>query len=513
VAGAVMFAGWIIAVVLSALDHQLSAGNITTGAGFLVFTGVGVLVAFHQPRNPVGWLLIFFTFFFMLGIDAQLYAVYCYLLGHRLPFAPAAVVLKQSANFAFFLLPLAIFLFPDGRLAWPRWRWVLVAYAAVAGFFTATAFAPAIAAVAGHDIRIDTSADLTDTSRLRGWLIHPPGWLTVTGGLLVAAIWLSFVGRQFLSWRRSDGERRQQLKWLACGAAVTLGIGVGVSSVVPGALSWVLGAALFALPVSIGVGILKYRLYDIDRIISRTLAYAIVTGLLIGVYTALVLLTTHLLAFSSSAAVAASTLVAVALFNPVRRRVQRVVARHFNRARYDADRTVAAFAARLKDAVDLDSVRNDLAGVVQQALEPAHVSVWVGGADLASADQGRGHLSGPNGSWCAPRAAAAVAAVAAAAAAATAARPNATRGCPEANPASAAPPAAPPFMIELTQDCVSVPVPGGAARAAAPNSEARVGPRHRPASGAATASSGGYSPAAVSNASPPAAPASSRGSR
>jgi MFS family permease len=377
VAGVVMLAQWIIAVVLAGLDHQLSAGSITTSTGFAVFAGVGVVVAFHQPHNPVGWLLIFFTFFFILGIDAQEYAVYCYLYGHRLPFASAAVVLKQSANFAFFLLPLAIFLFPDGRLTSPRWWWVLSAYAVVSGFFTASAFAPAIAAVADHDIHIDTSADLLNTGRLTGWLIHPPGWLTVAGALLIGVIWLSFVIHQFLSWRRSGGERRQQLKWLACGAAVTLGIGVGASSVAPGALSWILGIALFALPVSIGVGILRYRLYDIDRIISRTLAYAIVTGLLIGVYTGLVLLATHLLTFSSSAAVAASTLVAAALFNPVRRRVQRAVDRRFNRARYDADQTVTAFAARLKDAVDLDTVRTDLAGVVQRTLEPAHVSVWV----------------------------------------------------------------------------------------------------------------------------------------
>jgi hypothetical protein len=389
VAGVVLLAQGIIGEVLSGLDHQLTTANITTGAGFLVFAGVGVVVAFHQPRNPVGWLLIFFTFFFVLGIDAQEYAVYCYLLGHRLPFASAAVVLKQSANFAFFLLPLAIFLFPDGRLTSPRWRWVLAAYAVVSGFLSASAFAPAIAAVADHDIHIDTAADLIDTSRLGGWLVHPPGWLTVAATLLIEGFWLSFVAHQVLNWRRADGVRRQQLKWLACGGAVTLGIGVGVSAAVPGILSQVIGIALFALPVSIGVGILKYRLYDIDRIISRTLAYAIVTGLLIGVYTGLVLLTTHLLTFSSSAAVAVSTLVAAALFNPVRRRVQNAVDRRFNRARYDADQTVAAFAARLKDAVDLDSVRTDLAAVVQRTLEPAHVSVWIGsaGEDLASADR------------------------------------------------------------------------------------------------------------------------------
>jgi hypothetical protein len=139
-------------------------------------------------------------------------------------------------------------------------------------------------------------------------------------------------------------------------------------------IAW-LGVA--ALPVSIGVAIMKYRLYDIDRIISRTLAYAIITGLLVGVYAGLVLLTTQVFRVHTPVAAAASTLAAAALFSPLRRRVQKAVDRWFNRARYDADQTVAAFAARLKDAVDLDSVRDDLAGVVQQALEPAHVSAWV----------------------------------------------------------------------------------------------------------------------------------------
>ena len=134
--------------------------------------------------------------------------------------------------------------------------------------------------------------------------------------------------------------------------------------------------AVALVPVAIGVAVLKYRLYDIDRIISRTLAYAIVTGLLAGIYAGLVLLATQVLRFSSPVAVAASTLVAAALFTPVRRRVQHGVDRRFNRARYDADTTVDAFAARLKDAVDLDTVRDDLAGVVHTALQPTHISVW-----------------------------------------------------------------------------------------------------------------------------------------
>jgi ABC-type bacteriocin/lantibiotic exporter with double-glycine peptidase domain len=131
------------------------------------------------------------------------------------------------------------------------------------------------------------------------------------------------------------------------------------------------------LQVCVGVAVLKYRLYEIDRIISRVISYAIITAVLAGVFAGLVLLASVVLPLKGSVAVAASTLVAAALFNPLRRRVQHAVDRRFNRARYNADLIVAAFASRLKDAVDLDSVREDLAAVVQKALQPAHISVWM----------------------------------------------------------------------------------------------------------------------------------------
>jgi len=136
-------------------------------------------------------------------------------------------------------------------------------------------------------------------------------------------------------------------------------------------------AAVLTAPAAVAVAVLKYRLYEIDRIISRTLAYAVVTGLMVGVYAGLVLLATQVPGITTPPAVAAATLAAAALFNPLRHRVQRAVDRRFNRARYDADQTVAAFAARLQDAVDLDAVQADLARVVQDALEPAQVSVWI----------------------------------------------------------------------------------------------------------------------------------------
>jgi hypothetical protein len=135
--------------------------------------------------------------------------------------------------------------------------------------------------------------------------------------------------------------------------------------------------AVALVPVAIGIAVLRYRLYDIDRVISRTVAYAIVTGVLAGIYAGLVLLAIHVPGVRTPVAVAAATLAAAALFNPVRRRVQHRVDRRFNRARYDAEATVVAFAARLNDTVNLDSVQDDLARVVEKALAPAHVSVWV----------------------------------------------------------------------------------------------------------------------------------------
>jgi hypothetical protein len=216
---------------------------------------------------------------------------------------------------------------------------------------------------------------------------HAYGAFFAPVGLIFFASWIVAVGYQVMSWRRASGERRQQLSWLMAGGAAALisflaviaasALPHGVDEVVSG----VLDIGIAALPVGMGVAVLKYRLYEIDRIISRTLAYAIVTGLLVGVYAGLVLLATQVLDIKSPVAVAVSTLAAAALFNPVRWRVQKAVDRRFNRARYDADQTVAAFAARLKDAVDLDAVRGDLAGVVHQALEPAHVSLWISQRD------------------------------------------------------------------------------------------------------------------------------------
>ena len=327
--------------------------------------------------TPVGWILIFFVVLLLIPLDAGYYAVLRYRLGyHGIPFGPAAVALASLLILAPALFPVVILLFPDGRPTSRRWRWVLWGYAGLVCYLGAINLGPALAADASHHIRVNSSGDITDTTYLAGWFVHPPGWLTAVVFLSLGVIWLSFVGHQVLSWRRASGEHRQQLKWLACGAVAALGLSLLGNVVSSNVVSRLLEVSLVALPAGIGVGILKYRLYDIDKIISRTLAYALVTGLLAGLYAGLVLLATQVLRLHTPVAVAASTLAAAALFNPLRRRVQRAVDRRFNRARYDADQMVTAFAARLKDTVDLDSVQDDLASVVTKALEPAYVSVW-----------------------------------------------------------------------------------------------------------------------------------------
>jgi hypothetical protein len=187
-------------------------------------------------------------------------------------------------------------------------------------------------------------------------------------------------------WRRASEVEGKQLEWFASAAiangALILTDLVGLDEVGPldstRALWPVLeGAAFLLMPVAVAVAVLRYRLYEIDRIVSRTVSYAVITGLLIGVYVGGVALTTRLLPLSSSVGVAASTLAAAALFQPLRQRVQRGVDRRFNRERYDANRTVDAFAARLRDEVDADAVRDDLLDTVVTAVAPANVSLWV----------------------------------------------------------------------------------------------------------------------------------------
>ena len=385
--GGLLLALAIADVPLSRLAHQsLNASGGSLPVWFSVAYGaVGLVVAWRKPGNPLGWIFLLVGLFSALAEDASFYMVADYRLRHgSLPLGWAAVLTQPGWAPTVALLGVAVLLFPDGRPPSRRWRWVLWAYLGVAALWIGGAAVISVGAIAGHDIRVDPGGNLIG---LTGSAAGPDPWFGVVQDVffpLLALCWLLSVASQVVSYRRSSGERRQQLKWMLAGAiagAAGLVLSFPLSGAgLPGRVHNILVVAgVLSLPVSMGVAVFKYRLLDIDRILSRTLSYAIVTGLLIGVYAGLVLLATRVLKVHGTVAVAAATLAAAALFAPVRRRVQHVVDRRFNRARYDADRTLGAFAARLQDAVDLDAIRDDLLTAVHEALEPAGASVWLAG--------------------------------------------------------------------------------------------------------------------------------------
>jgi hypothetical protein len=344
-----------------------------------VFGAVGVIVALRQPRNAVGWMLVGVALLVGGSFDVETYAYLIYHVGdHGLPFGRIAVALAPCWYPGLVLLPLPILLFPDGRLPSRRWRWVMLLYAVNGAVTIATVAWLDAPALLDRHIHVDASGQIRAID-------HPTGWESAAlhvSLLVFLVLALVFVLRQVLAFRHSTGMRRQQLKSMLTGGGVCLaGLVVTVVAGGIGGQFWYVvsnGAflAINALPIGIGVGILRYRLYEIDRLISRTLSYAVLTATLVGVFVGVVAVTTRVLPFSSPVAVAASTLAAAGLFNPLRLRVQRLVDRRFNRARYDAETIVAAFAARLQDAVDLETVSSDLLSAVR-SVQPAHASVWI----------------------------------------------------------------------------------------------------------------------------------------
>jgi len=371
----------LVAVVpLAVIAHQNP--DVLSGASYLVFvlafTAVGVVVARREPRNPIGWLMIGLALAVLCTINGGDYAYLDYNLHHgALPLGHVAVLLSPGWVPGVLVAPLIVLLFPDGRLG-SRWRWPLRAYLGLAVIFVAGTVSVALAAF-GLRLPVDSGGNVVGLS-------HPSGgnaWfgpVQDAGYASLALLVIASVVHQVRSYRRSDGERRQQLKWLSSAAAICVAVLV-VSALWSDKPAWI-GAAAFPValtwvPFAMGIGILKYRLYEIDRLISRTLSYAILTGLLAGTFIGLIALSTNILALSGRVGVAASTLAAAALFNPLRRRIQHLVDRRFNRARYDAEATVAAFTALLRDAVEIDAIRADLLDAVNRAVQPTHASVWI----------------------------------------------------------------------------------------------------------------------------------------
>jgi hypothetical protein len=376
-----------LAVLSLPLAHATVGQSVAGAAGDLVVVGpfavVGTIVAYRQPHNAVGWVLLGFALFFTLDTDASTYTILDYRQHHgHLLFGPLAVLVQPSWAPAIVCMVLALLLFPDARLPLGRWRWILWPFLGISALWVLGAFGIAANAIATHTMHITSTGDLQALERPTG----RGAWWGVVEVVFFPAIvvtGLAAVARQIVSYRASTGERRLQLKWLLTGAAVflvcgmALLVGSGRASPFLQTVGNIGSVGLGVLPLCIGIAILKYRLFEIDRVISRTLSYAIVTGLLVAVYVGLIALTTRALQLSSPVGVAASTLAAAALFTPLRRWVQRIVDRRFNRAHYDAEATVAAFSSALRDEVDLATVQTDLIDVVHRSMQPSHVSVWL----------------------------------------------------------------------------------------------------------------------------------------
>ena len=349
-------------VVLGSLRGQTwneKFAFIPVSASFAV---VGALVA-ARTGNRLGWLFLAAATVSAVTVLAAAYAGPA--RTGQLPGAPWAAwlfgVILGPVGPLFFLTPL---LFPDGRPPSSRWRPVI--WVAVLGGLGASL----CTALSSVEFRTDFP-NLRDPVTVVAPLVTPYNVSQEAGTLVLLVGVVSMIVR----FRRSGQEQRLQLKWVLYATAIAAVV-VFVASDLTNSPLLEFEIVFPLIPAAVGIAIMKYRLYDIDRLISRTLGYAIVTGLLVGLYAGLVLLATQVLSITSPVAVAVSTLAAAALFAPLRRRVQHVVDRRFNRIRYDTDQTVAAFATRLRDAVELDTVRSDLLAVVNTAVEPAHISIW-----------------------------------------------------------------------------------------------------------------------------------------
>jgi hypothetical protein len=337
---------------------------------------VGAVLAGRRPRHPVGWLLLGVALSLIAAGVAMGYAAYGVLARPgSLPAADWVAVYEQHAGFpTVACLGFILLLTPTGSPPSPRWRWWAWTTAA-ATLVAMVAWAPQPFIEPYQSVANPLATPAAD--RLLG----------VANVALAASVLAVPVGAWALvvRFRRARGVERQQLRWLALAAAlVAAGALVIVVLLVAGVeapLGWVYGGCLALLPLATGAAVLRYRLYDLDRIVSRTLAYGLLTVLLALGYGGLVLVGGQLFGGVTddppSWAVAGATLAVAAVFQPLRRRVQAAVDRRFNRRRYDAARTVAAFAVRLRDQVDLDALHAELLAVVEGTMQPTHASLWL----------------------------------------------------------------------------------------------------------------------------------------
>ncbi len=351
----------------------------------LAFAAVGALIASRRPENPVGWLFCTGTLLWALGSLLQEYTNYALITipGSLETAALLGIIGHWSSGIGWFLmLTFGLLLFPDGHLPSPRWRFLAWLIAAMLVIYSISfLLSPYPYANAAFDSRLTTvrnpigilvANDLFD--QLANLSILP----------LFSAI-LACIVSVFLRFQRVRGIERQQLKWFTYGLVISILmliiILILVFTTVSGGPGWPFYLAVVCIPVSAGIAILRYRLYDIDVIINRTLVYGLLTATLLLVYLVLVFGGQYLLASlfgpNNAVGLVVSTLIVAALFQPVRKRIQTLIDRRFYRRKYNAAQIVARFSASLRNEVDLATLSEHLVAVVEETMQPAHVSLWL----------------------------------------------------------------------------------------------------------------------------------------
>ena len=375
--------GFVFGILNRGTTAERTEGQSLFGIGFLLlflsFATVGALIASRQPGNPIGWIFCLFGLVGSFVGAGEQYAFYA--LRTRPGSLPGGEVAAWLAGWAggptmIALIAFVLLLFPNGRLLSPRWRPVVWVNLVALVFLFLWAFAP------GQIDTVDFSVDNPfGIERAKAAL----RFVGTAGFFMTVAATAGGVAAVVVRFRRARGDERQQLKWFAFAGSLFCG------AFLAGPVIWSIPAlgslwqvifllAVGSLPVATGIAILRYRLYDIDLLINRTLVYGLLTGTLGGGYFGGVVLLQLLfspLTGGSGLAVAATTLLVAALFRPARSRIQDAVDRRFNRRKYDAAKTIEAFSARLRQQTDLDTLTEELLAVVRETMQPARVSLWL----------------------------------------------------------------------------------------------------------------------------------------
>jgi hypothetical protein len=396
--GVVAWTLWALAMVawlvIPWLDQQLRrAGrpdlaqwDARPGVALVTAATVGAVLASRRPRHPVGWLLLAQVVSNLATGAAAQYLAWGLLPGGPLPATRTVALFYASAGGGLLLLGFVLLLTPTGKLPSPGWRWWARAMVAVPVLLlVAVTLAPGPV-----DPAQQVRGSPFDVLGLGGGLLVVNQLALAFTTLAVAVCAVSLVAR----FRRARGVERQQLRWVALAAALLVVAAgatlVGLALDATEVVTWAISAWAAGLPLAIGAAVLRYRLYDLDRIVSRTVAYGLLTLLLGGGYAAVVLGLGQLLGQNSSLVVAAATLTVAAVFQPARRRIQQAVDRRFNRRRHDAAQNITAFGARLRDQLDLDTLTGELLAVVDQTMQPTQASLWLRPSHaLSSAAGGR----------------------------------------------------------------------------------------------------------------------------